>query len=198
MRTFVAAGVQLLPDTLGTPSLVDGIAKGAGNTILSVGGMNVGLPWHSHGATWLAGIVGRKRWFLYPPGEARGPLRGHPLRSAAGWATQTLPRLRPDERPLTCIQQPGEVVYLPSIWAHATVNIDDVVAIGTQHSMGMKVELPQLQAGCKPPPVRGRRSKRKLADPDTVDPEFCVLLSHLQVVAPKIDRCITRTDRDTA
>merc|ERR1712129_5603 len=34
--------------------------------------------------------------------------------------------------PLTVLQEPGEILYLPAGWAHATVNLDDVLGIGRQ------------------------------------------------------------------
>ena len=36
--------------------------------VLSYGGDGSGLPWHTHGGTWMATVHGRKRWFAYPPG----------------------------------------------------------------------------------------------------------------------------------
>ena len=103
--------------------------------LLSISESGAGLPRHSHGAAWLATIVGSKFWILHPPateGEseewARLPF------SAAQW----LERLGSSSR-LTlppdihwCIQQPGEVMELPPFWHHATVNIGDVVAVGAQ------------------------------------------------------------------
>ena len=38
----------------------------------------------------------------------------------------------PKHRPLQCVQRPGEVVYLPPRWVHATLNVGDAVAAGGQ------------------------------------------------------------------
>ena len=37
--------------------------------MLSLGGNNAGLGWHMHGKSWLGLVYGRKRWYLYGPGE---------------------------------------------------------------------------------------------------------------------------------
>ena len=39
----------------------------------------------------------------------------------------TLPE---EERPMLCVQQAGELVYLPALWWHATVNLDGAVGVG--------------------------------------------------------------------
>jgi len=101
-------------------------------SIISLGGCEAGLSWHTHGQTWLAALVGRKRWFLYQPGQASSHVRGHPLYSASAWACNVLPHLPPEKRPLTILQEPGEILYVPAGWAHATVNLDDVLGFGRQ------------------------------------------------------------------
>lgn len=36
-------------------------------SMLSLGASGAGLPFHSHGETWLGVAYGAKRWALYPP-----------------------------------------------------------------------------------------------------------------------------------
>lgn len=38
------------------------------------------------------------------------------------------------QRPLECLQNPGDVVYLPSGWSHLTVNVGETIAVGGQAS----------------------------------------------------------------
>ena len=51
-------------------------------------------------------------------------------------------------RPLMCIQNSGEVVYLPAGWAHLTVNLDEVIGAGARRIFGLGTSyksLPQQQ-----------------------------------------------------
>jgi len=96
--------------------------SGAAYHLLSVGPSRSGLPPHAHGETWLALVVGRKRWFLAAPG-APIPDTVHPLSSAIDWA---------EVLEGGCLQRPGDVVYVPRGWTHATLNIGDAVAVGEQ------------------------------------------------------------------
>ncbi|CAN0421773.1 unnamed protein product [Hapterophycus canaliculatus] len=41
--------------------------KGTSWSILSLGASGAGLPFHSHGETWLGVAYGAKRWAVYPP-----------------------------------------------------------------------------------------------------------------------------------
>ena len=108
--------------------------KGTWNMI-SLGGSGSGLPWHTHGETWIATVYGRKAWFVYAPGDADSSRRGHPLHDASMWLEHTFPSLSAEDRPMHCVQHPGEVVYLPAGYAHLTVNLEDVIGAGAQSNM---------------------------------------------------------------
>lgn len=49
----------------------EGRDRSAGNmwSVFSLGEGHAGLPFHSHGASWLGLVHGAKHWFMYPPGE---------------------------------------------------------------------------------------------------------------------------------
>ncbi|XP_059203070.1 jmjC domain-containing protein 8 [Centropristis striata] len=93
-----------------------------------IAGAGTGVPFHWHGPGFSEVIYGRKRWFLYPPD--REP-HFHPNRSTLSWLTETYPNLNGDEAPLECTIRPGEVLFFPDRWWHATLNLDTSVFIST-------------------------------------------------------------------
>ncbi|KAM7387641.1 hypothetical protein PAMA_009991 [Pampus argenteus] len=94
----------------------------------SSSGPGTGVPFHWHGPGYSEVIYGRKRWFLYPPDKEP---HFHPNRTTLSWVTETYPHLPEDEAPLECTIQPGEVLYFPDRWWHATLNLDTSVFIST-------------------------------------------------------------------
>ncbi|KAM4535811.1 jmjC domain-containing protein 8 [Fundulus diaphanus] len=105
----------VLPDTTGAYSF--GIA-----------GPGTGVPFHWHGPGYSEVIYGRKRWFLYPPSKEP---HFHPNRTTLSWLTETYPYLPEEEAPLECTIRPGEVLFFPDRWWHATLNLDTSVFIST-------------------------------------------------------------------
>ncbi|XP_059717173.1 jmjC domain-containing protein 8 isoform X2 [Haemorhous mexicanus] len=93
-----------------------------------IAGSGSGVPFHWHGPGFSEVIFGRKRWFLYPPD--RTP-HFHPNESTLAWLQHTYPTLPPAQRPLECTLRPGEVLYFPDRWWHATLNLDTSVFIST-------------------------------------------------------------------
>jgi len=114
--------------------------------ILSLGPTRGGLPSHVHGQTWLALVYGLKRWFLWPPGRGVDPgtwrrAGYHHLEGSWRWFQKVYPLLREEgeeggaaahERPLECVQRPGEVLYLPRNWKHLTLNVGEALGVGGQ------------------------------------------------------------------
>uniref|UniRef100_A0A8C6ZN21 Jumonji domain containing 8 n=1 Tax=Nothoprocta perdicaria TaxID=30464 RepID=A0A8C6ZN21_NOTPE len=93
-----------------------------------IAGSGSGVPFHWHGPGYSEVIYGRKRWFLYPPDKAP---HFHPNETTLAWLRDTYPSLPPEERPLECTIRPGEVLYFPDRWWHATLNLDTSVFIST-------------------------------------------------------------------
>lgn len=106
-----------------------------------------GTPLHHHSAVWNALIYGRKLWALVPPSRASfgKAQKEHPLDSEwhrlwkaragdAATATATgkakAKAKAPSKRYLYCEQAAGTLLYLPSSWAHATLNLEEGLAVG--------------------------------------------------------------------
>ena len=88
----------------------------------------LGVPFHFHGPTFAESIIGRKRWFLYAPEDK--PF-WNPDKSTLHWFLEEYINLSEAKKPLECILDPLDVIYLPDKWWHATLNVDKVVFIST-------------------------------------------------------------------
>ena len=134
---------QLLHDFERPPFLEDEQWLLRTNTIqFYLGDRSSGAQPHWHSAAWNWLVHGRKRWFLWPPSDALysqrhvehtvGPQQRTAGADAAGAATTAAAtsakpkRARPPAfvgKPLQCDQRPGEVIVIPELWGHATVNL---------------------------------------------------------------------------
>jgi hypothetical protein len=95
--------------------------------IFAIGKTGSGIGLHQHQDAWNQLLLGRKRWTVYPgdPGGVPPAASYNPSRPHLRWLRDVYPSLPADARPLECVQRPGDVVYVPSGWYHATVNIGD-------------------------------------------------------------------------
>ncbi|XP_068193699.1 jmjC domain-containing protein 8 [Antennarius striatus] len=93
-----------------------------------IAGPGTGVPFHWHGPGYSEVIYGRKRWLLYPPDQKPD---FHPNRTTLSWVAETYPHLPEDKTPLECTIRPGEVLYFPDGWWHATLNLENSVFIST-------------------------------------------------------------------
>lgn len=95
--------------------------------IFSLGPEGSGVPAHRHQENWFAQVSGRKAWLLTPPGHDGPSSRatracygfdaGAPIEPGAIW----------------CVQNPGSILWVPSLWSHATCNLDGfTVGVGGQ------------------------------------------------------------------
>lgn len=132
-----------------------GVAQ-SGNTwhIFSLGASRTGLPFHSHGPTWLGLVHGLKKWYIYPPGT--GPPADYfnqtgIVSSVGAWVSDILPSMldlpvapmldlegatgavnQQGYRPIEYTQRAGEILYVPAGWVHQTINIGESIAFGAQ------------------------------------------------------------------
>lgn len=54
-----------------------------------------------------------------------------PNATSASWVREELPRLADEEQPLQCVIRPGDLLYFPKGWWHATLNIGNTVFMST-------------------------------------------------------------------
>lgn len=89
-------------------------------------GSGTGVPFHTHGHVFAEPIHGSKRWFLAAPTATP---RFHGNQSVFRWLADVLPTYDDRERSeiLECVVRPGEMLYLPGKWHHATLNIGESV-----------------------------------------------------------------------
>lgn len=92
-------------------------------------------------SAWNSSIMGHKRWLLIKPGEGitKNRVRGKDLVNkgeddeAINYFDYILPRIKEKEgNNLTMIegiQRPGETIFVPGLWWHAVINLDNTIAI---------------------------------------------------------------------
>lgn len=88
-----------------------------------VGGNGSGAPPHFHGDAWNALAWGSKRWFLFPPHEAR-----FSRVAISDWVAS-----RPTPpAPFEVLQQSGDILYVPKGWAHGVLNLSPSVGVACE------------------------------------------------------------------
>ncbi|KYQ99949.1 transcription factor jumonji [Tieghemostelium lacteum] len=104
-----------------------------------IGPPRSGAPWHIDPAgtsAWNTLIQGKKRWLMYPPNFQ--PIGVHledisekfygSLPSLL-WLLEVYPYLPPDNRPIECIQEAGETIFVPGGWWHMVLNLEESIAV---------------------------------------------------------------------
>lgn len=79
-----------------------------------------GAPFHIHADAVNAAVHGVKRWFVFTPATTI-----YSRKTIKEWAEEDYSELGEDERPLECLQEAGDVVYVPLDWGHAVLNVED-------------------------------------------------------------------------
>jgi len=94
-----------------------------------VAGAGTGVPFHWHGPGFAEVMYGKKMWFLSHPDEE--PKFG-PDTTSIRWLLDDFDHIAEDEvKPMICTLEPGEVIYFPDRWWHATLNTQTTVFIST-------------------------------------------------------------------
>ncbi|RKP27182.1 hypothetical protein SYNPS1DRAFT_27151 [Syncephalis pseudoplumigaleata] len=98
-----------------------------------------GASWHvdpSGTSAWNTLLSGRKRWALYPnhvvpPGvtvvDAQRLVSRSP--TSLAWYQDIYPTLPPEQRPLECIQEAGQTIFVPGGWWHMVLNLNETIAV---------------------------------------------------------------------
>jgi dipeptidase E len=88
-----------------------------------IGNSGSGVQWHVHGPGFSEAVHGRKHWILY-----KDKPHFHPDQTSYNWMYYNYTAMETKERPLECTLYPGDMVYFPDMWWHATINLDDYTA----------------------------------------------------------------------
>mmetsp|Transcript_27228 Transcript_27228/g.59176 ORF Transcript_27228/g.59176 Transcript_27228/m.59176 type:complete len:742 (-) Transcript_27228:166-2391(-) len=132
---------------------------------LLVGGRRTGSNMHldpKWSSAWNTILCGRKRWVMFPrdtPGNDIGALAGDAYKSGnpqAYWWLDHYPRLREMGSKLgmvDIIQEPGDTIFVPAGWWHATLNLpsegEDVTIACTRNVIppsSLNFVLPRMEA----------------------------------------------------
>jgi hypothetical protein len=87
-----------------------------------------GVNFHSHGSGWNILLAGEKSWRVYSPGSlepGRSFWKGH-----LHWLKHVLPLY--EFKPSHCRQVAGDVLYIPSSYLHAVVNLGETFGLAVQ------------------------------------------------------------------
>jgi hypothetical protein len=86
--------------------------------------------WETH--AWLAQLVGRKRWILFSP-DQRKLLYGCNVQPQSP-DLERYPLFRAS-KPVECTIAPGDLIFVPSGWAHEVISLDTTISV-THNYMG--------------------------------------------------------------
>ena len=110
------------------------------NVTFFAGRAGSGLGFHKHGEAINVLVLGRKQWLIYRPESLSLAMGMDPGLSGAQWLEQIYPTLPAEARPeFECVQEAGEILYLPALFHHATVNLEDSLGLATRQASGGRV-----------------------------------------------------------
>ena len=115
--------------------------------ILSLGGAGTGVGFHLYDENHLVQVQGRKTWSLAAPGT--NTWQGHAMHGCDLHKLSTAPNVPKERRPpLACTVDPGEAIYIPGMWHHATCNLDALtLSLGGQGDIGDSDESALIRCG---------------------------------------------------
>lgn len=128
-----ATGGMLAPTPLEAANLT--------SSVLSLAAPGTGLPFHNHGAAWLTVLGGKKLAVLSPPREQPSSpefqVLQHrpPISWAVGPRQQAATTFRAAKlKKRHCVLGPGDTIFIPCNWYHATLNLAQTLAVGGQET----------------------------------------------------------------
>lgn len=98
---------------------------------LAVGESHSGTQWHKHGEGWNLQIFGHKHWLLLPP-EKIPVDAGIPFPPQGELSVLTTVRRMHSADLIQCTVGPGEVLFIPEGYHHATLNLGEGVGVAGQ------------------------------------------------------------------
>lgn len=122
-------------------------------TFWGFGGKDTGIMFHEHKAALSAVLVGHKRWFIYDDKmhaptnafvmqrlrEAKKRDSAFEFNSMQSWVKSVLPLPKMQQWwkrvGWDCVQEPGDILYIPGALHHATLNLDETVSVSVQGSV---------------------------------------------------------------
>lgn len=114
-----------------------------------------GVGFHHHSNALNALLFGRKRWFLSPLHTFHGPWGG-PIKGYL----ELLQHGNLPSHPIRCVQEAGEVLFVPTGWEHATINEEESIGIAMEMGDEPEQSLSLLLSGGKQK-VKTRKRKRR-------------------------------------
>lgn len=102
------------------------LEESEGQVQLAIGPMGSGAPPHYHKAAINILVYGRKRWAFLRRTEYSS------MPAADWWREERKKGHHGQDDWLECEQFPGDVVFVPDFWSHATYNLAPTVAVATE------------------------------------------------------------------
>ncbi|XP_066271177.1 uncharacterized protein [Branchiostoma lanceolatum] len=113
-----------LQDKIYPPEYLQYFQKPAG--LLFLGRSGLGLGWHEHGDAWNGVVFGEKHWYVYNRSVVPPGLHWY---QPADWAKYVYKLLPYHKRPLECVQEAGDIVYIPQGFYHSAINMGETIAV---------------------------------------------------------------------
>jgi hypothetical protein len=118
----------------GSGGVVDNVAL---QFYLGPAGSGAPVHYHGHAVNTLA--YGMKKWYLHSPSDAfysKTPALEYLLSMKAKNKTLTEAQTSSQlPQPQVCTQRGGDIIYVPTLWAHATLNLQQSIGVAHEFSI---------------------------------------------------------------
>lgn len=102
-------------------------------SLFYIGAELSGAYFHHHGAAANVLFKGKKKWYLLPPKVYYGPTS----MNLVSWMTNIKPFLK--YQPLEVLQEEGDMVFVPTAWSHATMNLEETLGVAIEVGVDLKL-----------------------------------------------------------
>jgi len=134
------------------------------HTWLIAGPPRSGSTWHkdpNSTSAWNGVVCGAKKWLLWPPASPPPGVAASPdgadvatTTSLVDWFLNFFEPAAADGRLLQCVCQAGDLLFVPSGWWHAALNVDDGLTIAVTSNFVSDANLHRVLAHLASPPER--------------------------------------------